>query len=66
MNYPTHDLELAIAVFALKKWRHYLYRLNFKIYTDHKILKCLFSQKELSMHLEEYDPPSIITLEKLM
>ena len=25
VNYPTHDLELAAIVFALKKWRHYLY-----------------------------------------
>jgi len=25
-NYPTHDLELAIVVFTLKTWRHYLYR----------------------------------------
>jgi len=24
-NYPTHDLELAAFVFALKTWRHYLY-----------------------------------------
>ena len=24
-NYPTHDLELAVVVFALKLWRHYLY-----------------------------------------
>lgn len=24
-NYPTHDLELAAMVFALKIWRHYLY-----------------------------------------
>jgi hypothetical protein len=24
-NYPTHDLELAAAVHALKTWRHYLY-----------------------------------------
>ena len=23
-NYPTHDLELASVVFALKQWRHYL------------------------------------------
>jgi hypothetical protein len=22
-NYPTHDLELAAVVFALKSWRHY-------------------------------------------
>nr|GEX99567.1 retrotransposon protein, putative, Ty3-gypsy subclass [Tanacetum cinerariifolium] len=25
VNYPTHDLELAAVVFALKIWRHYLY-----------------------------------------
>ncbi|RVW73760.1 Transposon Tf2-2 polyprotein [Vitis vinifera] len=25
-NYPTHDLELAAVVFALKTWRHYLQR----------------------------------------
>jgi hypothetical protein len=24
-NYPTHDLELAVVVHALKSWRHYLY-----------------------------------------
>lgn len=24
-NYPTHDLELAVKVFALNIWRHYLY-----------------------------------------
>jgi len=24
-NYPTHDLELAAEVFALKIWLHYLY-----------------------------------------
>jgi hypothetical protein len=23
-NYPTHDLELAVVVHALKIWRHYL------------------------------------------
>jgi hypothetical protein len=25
VNYPTHDLELAAVVFALKGWRHFLY-----------------------------------------
>ena len=25
INYPTHDLELAAVVFALKIWRHYLF-----------------------------------------
>ena len=28
-NYPTHDLEHAAIMFALKKWRHYLYGVIF-------------------------------------
>ena len=24
-NYPTHDMELAVVVFTLKIWSHYLY-----------------------------------------
>ncbi|KAL5546822.1 hypothetical protein UlMin_006509 [Ulmus minor] len=48
-NYPTHDLELAAVVFALKIWRHYLYGVRCEIYTDHKSLKYFFTQKELSM-----------------
>ena len=48
-NYPTHDLELAAVVFALKIWRHYLYGERCEIFTDHKSLKYLFSQKELNM-----------------
>ncbi|KAD3067002.1 hypothetical protein E3N88_34882 [Mikania micrantha] len=35
-NYPTHDLELAAVVFALKIWRHYLYGVKCTIYSDHK------------------------------
>jgi hypothetical protein len=31
-NYPTHDLELAAVVHALKKWRHYLYGQKCDIY----------------------------------
>jgi len=39
LNYPTHDLELAAVIFALKIWRHYLYGAECEIYTDHKSLK---------------------------
>ncbi|XP_073031332.1 uncharacterized protein [Primulina eburnea] len=35
-NYPTHDLELAVVVFALKIWRHYLYGEKWEIFTDYK------------------------------
>ncbi|KAL5543368.1 hypothetical protein UlMin_007152 [Ulmus minor] len=48
-NYPTHDLELAAVVFALKIWRHYLYGVHCQIFTDHKSLKYFFTQKELNM-----------------
>ena len=48
-NYPTHDLELAAVVFALKIWRHYLYGNKCEIYTDHQSLKYIFTQKELNM-----------------
>ena len=41
-NYLTHDLEMAVVVFALKIWRHYLYGLTCEIYTDHKSLKYIF------------------------
>ena len=49
VNYPTHDLKLAAIVFALKIWRHYLYGMKCRIYTDHKSLKYIFTQKELNM-----------------
>ena len=48
-NYPTHDLELAGIVFALKIWRHYLYGEKCFIYTDHKSLKYFPSQRELNL-----------------
>ncbi|RVX01842.1 Transposon Ty3-I Gag-Pol polyprotein [Vitis vinifera] len=61
-NYPTHDLELAAMVFALKTWRHYLYGEKFEVYSDHKSLKYIFTQKDLNSRqrrwmetLEDYD-----------
>ena len=61
-NYPKHDLELAAIVFALKIWRHYLYGEKFDLFSDHKSLRYLFSQKELNIRqqgwmelLKDYD-----------
>ena len=48
-NYPTHDLELAAVVFALKIWRHYLYGEKCRIFTHHKSLKYPLTQKELNL-----------------
>jgi hypothetical protein len=49
LNYPTHDLELAVVVHALKIWRHYLMGNRCNIFTDHKSLKYIFTQSELNM-----------------
>jgi hypothetical protein len=64
-NYPTHDLELAAVIHALKIWRHHLmgtkchiytdhkrhHLMGTKchIYTDHKSLKYIFTQADLNM-----------------
>ncbi|KAL4272427.1 hypothetical protein GQ457_13G018080 [Hibiscus cannabinus] len=62
LNYPTHDLELAAVVFALKIWRHYLYGEKCHMFTDHKSLKYLLTQKDLNLRqrrwmelLKDYD-----------
>jgi hypothetical protein len=48
-NYHTHDLKLDAFMFALKSWRHYIYGESCDIYTDHKSLKYIFTQKELNL-----------------
>ena len=61
-NYPSHDLELETIVFALKIWRHYLYGEQFEVFSDHKSLRYIFTQRDLNMrqcrwmeYLEDYD-----------
>ncbi|KAL0405803.1 UNVERIFIED_CONTAM: hypothetical protein Slati_3894200 [Sesamum latifolium] len=53
MNYPTHDLELAAIVHALKIWWHYLYGKTFQIFTDHKKLN--LRQRRWIGILKDYD-----------
>ena len=48
-NNPTHDWELAAVVFASKIWQHYLYGEKCRIFTDHKSLKYLLTQKYLNL-----------------
>ena len=48
-NYPTYDLELAAVVFSLKIRRQYLYGVHVDVYTDHKSLQYVFTQKELNL-----------------
>ena len=61
-NYPTHNMELAAVVFALKILCHYLYGEQFEMYSDYKSLKYIFTQHDLNMwqrrwmeFLEDYD-----------
>jgi hypothetical protein len=49
LNYPTHDHKLAAVVHALKIWRHYVMGTKCQIYTDHKSLKYIFTQKDLNL-----------------
>ena len=48
-NYPTYDLKLAAVVFALKIWRHYLYGVHVDVFTDHKSLQYVYTQKDLNL-----------------
>ena len=61
-NYPTHDMVLEAIVFALKIWRYYLYDKQIEVYSDHKSLRYIFTQRDLNMRqrrwmefLEDYD-----------
>jgi hypothetical protein len=48
-HYPTHDLELAAVVMALRTCGHYLLGNVVHIYTNHKNLKYIFTQPDLNM-----------------
>jgi hypothetical protein len=61
-NYATHDLDLAMIVHALKKWRHYIMGKKFELRTNHCGLKYLFGQPTLNARqirwlefMSEYD-----------
>ncbi|KAA0063386.1 pol protein [Cucumis melo var. makuwa] len=65
-NYLTYDLGLAVVVFALKIWRHYMYSKKIQIFTDYKSLKYVFTQKELNMRQRRWlkkvsHSPTLIT-----
>src|SRR3954470_10334173 len=53
-NYPTHDLELAAVILALKQWRHYLLSNRCEIFTDHQSLKYLFTQPDLNLRQQRW------------
>jgi hypothetical protein len=48
-KYPTHDMELAVVVHALKIWTHYIIGKRCEVYSDHKNLKYIFTQPDLNL-----------------
>jgi hypothetical protein len=48
-KYPTHDLEFAAVVHALKIWRHYIIDKRCEVYSNHKSLKYIFTQPDLNL-----------------
>ena len=48
-NYPTHDLELAVVVFALMQWRHYVYGVKCDVYTNRRSFQYVFTKKYLNL-----------------
>jgi hypothetical protein len=53
-HYPTHDLDLAAVVMALRTWHHYLLGNVVHIYTDHKSMKYIFTQPDLNMRQQRW------------
>jgi len=39
------DLELAVVVFSLKIWRHYIYGIHVDMFIDHKSVQYVFVRK---------------------
>jgi hypothetical protein len=52
-HYPTHDLELAAVVHALKILRHYLLGNTCHLYTDPKSLKYIFTQSQSELNMRQ-------------
>ncbi|KAH0746323.1 hypothetical protein KY285_007980 [Solanum tuberosum] len=55
-------MQNAAVVFALKIWRHYLYGIHVDVFTDHKSLQYVFTQRDLNLRqrrwlefLKDYD-----------
>ena len=49
MNYHVYDQEMLAILHAFAKWHHYLYGSKIKVKTDHRTLKYLLMQPNLSM-----------------
>ena len=48
-NYVTHDLELAMIIYALNMWRYYILGRMLVLMSDHSGLRYLFDQPNLNV-----------------
>jgi RNase H-like domain found in reverse transcriptase/Reverse transcriptase (RNA-dependent DNA polymerase)/gag-polyprotein putative aspartyl protease len=53
-NYPVHERELLAIVESMKRFRHLLTGIAFNVYTDHKPIEYLMSQKNLSARQQRW------------
>ena len=53
-NYPVHERELLAIVESLKRYRHLLMGITFNIYTDHKPIEYLMTQKQMSARQQRW------------
>ncbi|XP_073120313.1 uncharacterized protein [Henckelia pumila] len=53
-NYPTLDLELAAVVFALKIWRHYLYREKYALSRKTAVIASLAVSRPLQVEIQRF------------
>ena len=53
-NYATNKRELLAVVFGLEKCRYYLWGRKFTLFTDHRSLTFLFSQRDISALLARW------------
>ncbi len=53
-NYGATKRELAAIIFALEKFRYYLWGTHFKLYTDHKALTYMFTQRHVNAMLNNW------------
>ena len=49
LTYLAHNLELVVVMVVLMKRRHYLNRVIFEVFTDRKILRCLYHSEEMNL-----------------
>ncbi|GJZ53308.1 putative reverse transcriptase domain-containing protein [Tanacetum coccineum] len=47
-RYTTYDLEFYVVVQAVKHWRHYLFHMEFVLFTDHDSLRHIRTQDKVS------------------